>query len=159
MILSNAEAILEHAKAANIQFLVKNDKLIVEAPPGAMTDDFKQCLLKNKETLMFILTHHGISQNELKTFLAEDWNDYQDNPESLIAWSDLLANRRLIEQGTLPPNFTAITHCNGCGNVFVPPEVTTGGTVFGCPWCRNRVDGLPIPKPSPDLIRLRGDIK
>ena len=90
---------------------------------------------------------HGISMQELEKFLGEDWDDYKDNPKALEFWSDLLFTNALMDQGKAPDNFTAITYCNLCGYVYVPPELTNGGNVLGCPWCFNRVKGLIIPKP------------
>ena len=87
-----------------------------------------------------------INLENLKVFLGEDWNDYKDKPESLVLWTDLLLKNHLIEQGIAPDNFTAITYCNSCGYVYVPPALINGGKVLGCPWCWNRVKGLPIPK-------------
>ncbi|EKE00838.1 MAG: hypothetical protein ACD_21C00266G0001 [uncultured bacterium] len=95
------------------------------------------------------ILNHGISTQELREFLGEDWSDYKDDSESLALWADLLFKNRLIEQGIAPDNFTAITWCNSCGYIYVPPELTNGGNVLGCPWCWNRVKGLPIPEPKP----------
>jgi hypothetical protein len=91
-----------------------------------------------------ILGH--IDMKTLKTFLGEDWNDYKDDPESLVLWAYLLFKTRLIDQGIAPDSFTATTWCNLCGYVYVPPELTNGGNVLGCPWCWNRVKNLPIPR-------------
>ncbi|EKE01161.1 MAG: hypothetical protein ACD_21C00202G0010 [uncultured bacterium] len=89
----------------------------------------------------------GLDLKNLKSFLGDDWDDYKDNPEALKLWADLLFTNNLIEQGQVPDNFAAITRCNSCGYVYVPSELTNGGSVLGCPWCWNRVKGLPIPKP------------
>ena len=94
---------------------------------------------------------HGISTQELKEFLGEDWKDYKDDPEALALWSDLLFKNQVIEQGKRPDNFMEITRCNSCDYVYVPSELTNGGNVLGCPWCWNRVKGLPIPKPADQL--------
>ncbi len=85
---------------------------------------------------------------KLKSFLSKDWDDYKDNPEALDFWADLLFRNCLIDQGIAPDNFTVTTWCNLCGHVYVPPELTNGRNVLGCPWCWNRVNGLPIPKPG-----------
>ena len=85
---------------------------------------------------------------QLQLFLGEDWDDYKDNPEALALWADLIFKKQLIEQGKAPDNFTATTWCNLCGYVYVPSALTNGGTVLACPWCWNRVKGLPIPKPA-----------
>ncbi len=91
---------------------------------------------------------YGISLQSLKKFLGDDWNDYKNNPEALELWADLLFKNRLVKQGVAPGNFTAITHCNSCGDVYVPPALVNDGNVLGCPWCWNRAEGLPIPNIS-----------
>lgn len=91
---------------------------------------------------------YGISLRALKEFLGDDWDDYKDNHNSLEFWADLLFKNRLIKQGVAPDNFTAITHCNSCGDVYIPPALVNGGGVLGCPWCWNRTEGLPIPRVS-----------
>lgn len=78
----------------------------------------------------------------------DDWDDYKDNPETLELWAELLYKNRLIKQGVVPNNFTAITHCNSCGDVYVLPALINNGSVLGCPWCWNRTEGLPIPRIS-----------
>jgi len=88
----------------------------------------------------------GISLEYLNKFLGDDWDDYKDSPEALELWAELLFKNRLIKQGLAPDNFTAITHCNLCGDVYVPPALVNGGRVLGFPWCWNRIEGLPIPK-------------
>ena len=46
-------------------------------------------------------------------------------------------------EGKTPDHYTSTTECKHCGSVPIwdgcPPEVQ------GCPWCMNRVKGLPIP--------------
>lgn len=146
MIFHNAKTILDFATKSNITLKANENNLIVEAPKGLITDEFKKCLLENKAAIIFTLNHHGVSEDELKQFLRSDWDDYKDNPEALIAWSDLLVKNRLIDQGIPPSNFTAITLCNTCGEVLVPPELANDGHVLGCPWCFNRAKGKPIPR-------------
>lgn len=82
--------------------------------------------------------------DKLKNFLAEDWQLYQNNTEALHCWANLLHERQLMEQGIVPDNFTAITHCACCGDVFVPQEQANKGSVLGCPWCWNNGRGLPV---------------
>lgn len=90
----------------------------------------------------------NINMEKLKVFLGEDWEDYKNNPKALELWDELLFKNSLIEQGKIPDNFTAITCCDLCGDVYVPPSLVNGGRVLGCPWCWNRAKGLPIPRPS-----------
>jgi hypothetical protein len=93
--------------------------------------------------------NHGISVQELKSFLGEDFDDYKNNPEALELWSYLLFTNNLMEKGKIPNNFTAITLCSSCGYVYVLPELTNGGHVLGCPWCWNRAKGLTVPNAHP----------
>lgn len=94
------------------------------------------------------ISKYGFSLQALKEFLGDDWDDYKNSPEALELWADLLFKNRLIKQGIVPDNFTAITRCNSCGDVYVPPSLVNNGSVLGCPWCWNRVEGLPIPSIS-----------
>ena len=73
-------------------------------------------------------------------------DEYKDNPEALDLWADLLFKIYLMEQGETPEDFTAITYCNSCGYVYVPPALVNGGSVLGCTWCWNRIKNLPILK-------------
>lgn len=91
----------------------------------------------------------NINIENIKAFLGEDWDDYKNNPEALILWDDLLSKNRLIEKGKIPNNFTAITCCDLCGDVYVPPSLVNGGRVLGCPWCWNKTKGLPKPTKPP----------
>jgi len=59
---------------------------------------------------------------------AREWAKLQAEP-------DLMAAARL-----------AIT-CEACGPVWA--WAGAPATVQGCPWCANRADGLPIPRPAP----------
>jgi len=88
-----------------------------------------------------------IGEQELQKFLGEDWELYKDNPEALAGWADLLSERKQMERGEIPKDFTTITHCASCGDVFVPPAIANNGSVQGCPWCLNNAKGLPIPHP------------
>jgi len=49
--------------------------------------------------------------------------------------------------GQRPSHYTKRAVCAACGPVWLwegaPPQV------LGCPWCFNRSNGLPIPKPTP----------
>jgi hypothetical protein len=106
-------------------------------------------MIDNPEKLHFNSTilNHGISTQELKEFLGEDWDDYKDNPKLLELWADLLFKNNLMKQGKIPNNFTAVTLCDYCGYVYVPPALVNNGSVLMCPWCWNRIQNLPVPKP------------
>jgi hypothetical protein len=44
----------------------------------------------------------------------------------------------------VPGHYTATVECNHCGTVPIFPGLPA--TVAGCPWCLNRVRGLPVPR-------------
>lgn len=104
---------------------------------------------KLRELHSIMPVKYGISLTELKTFLAEDWELYQNNTEALHCWADLLHERQLMEQGKIPKDFTVVTYCVCCGDVFIPPAQANNGSVDGCPWCWNKARGLPIPNAEP----------
>lgn len=94
-----------------------------------------------------ITQKYGISVEKIQNFLGEDWELYKDNAKALIGWADLLSERQQMERGEIPKDFTAITHCASCGDVFVPPAIANNGSVQGCPWCLNESKRLSIPHP------------
>jgi hypothetical protein len=103
------------------------------------TNDKSQCNLDELNNIFY-------ATDELKDFLGDEWDEYKDNEIALKAWTTLLYERKLIEQGIAPPSFTATTYCKQCGQIPCPPELVNGGRVLSCMWCFNREMGLPIPK-------------
>jgi len=75
---------------------------------------------------------------------GDDWDEIVNDPKQLKAYYELLMIGEMREQGIAPDHYTATTKCIHCGPVPIwegcEPEVE------GCPWCFNRVKGLPIPK-------------
>ena len=73
--------------------------------------------------------------------LLSDWID--ENAHDFVYG---VGSEELRSSGIAPPHFTATTNCRGCGPVPIfegsPQEVDI------CPWCRNRVEGLPMPRIS-----------
>ena len=91
-----------------------------------------------------------------------DKTDKRASVSSVSEWSELLENKNeeleeheipvviemvaimeMREKGITPDHYTSTTTCKHCGPVPIwdgcPPEVN------GCPWCFNRIKGLPIP--------------
>lgn len=50
------------------------------------------------------------------------------------------------QRGQIPDSYTSTTDCARCGLVYVFPGAPS--RVDSCPWCSNRVRGLPIPRPT-----------
>lgn len=79
-----------------------------------------------------------------------EWSNVLDNRSGELSKSQLsvaggmVAIIEMREKGRAPDHYTARTECKHCGPVPIfagcPPEVD------GCPWCFNRIKGLPIPR-------------
>lgn len=74
----------------------------------------------------------------------EDWRSGQISSESLVAFARALVERRLMDQGKRPSYYTARATCRQCGPIWL----WLPANVDGCPWCWNRVNGVPIPRPT-----------
>jgi hypothetical protein len=57
---------------------------------------------------------------------------------------DSLVQRHEMDSGQVPEHYTEVAHCKGCGPVWL----WFAGDVLGCPWCWNRANGHPIPRPK-----------
>jgi len=87
---------------------------------------------------------HGVPLPELRHLAGDDWSEIEADPELLDAFASAVQARRLREQGQIPPDWTETVTCAGCGPVLLwsgAPE-----RVEACPWCFNRVKGLPVPE-------------
>ncbi len=80
---------------------------------------------------------------ELKKAAGDDWGEIKNDPTQIQALSELLVIENMRSKGIAPNHYTSTTTCKHCGPVPIwdgcPPEVN------GCPWCFNRIKGLPIP--------------
>jgi ferritin-like protein len=143
----NALELINFAFESDIKLSADNDNLIVDAPEGKLANEFTECLRKNKADIILALKHYGLSKAQLQDYTDEDWNDFKNNEHFLIVFADMIHERLLMEGGEIPKDFTAMTHCSCCGDVFVPPAIANNGSVLGCPWCLNKSKQLPIPHP------------
>lgn len=113
---------------------------IVVSPKRALTTDLVGRIKKEKPLLIQSL-------QKFKREAGSDWDEIAKDPAQLKAFAELLMIVEMRERGIVPDHYTATTECKHCGPVPIwegcPPRV------LGCPWCFNRVKGLPIP--SPDL--------
>ncbi len=64
-------------------------------------------------------------------------------PETLQTFATAVCERHQRERGEVPSYYTAQTLCAGCGLVPIFPSCPD--RVTGCPWCWNRLKGLPVP--------------
>ncbi len=88
---------------------------------------------------------HGLTLAELKEAAGEDWPDIEHDSKAMEAMAKALQLQRMRERGEVPAHYTATTTCARCGMVPIFPGCPEA--VLCCPWCFNRVKGLPIAKP------------
>lgn len=91
-----------------------------------------------------IAERHGQTLAELKEVAGPDWLECERDPALLEALASAVQTRRMREKGIVPPSYTAVTVCAGCGHVPIFEGVAE--RVEGCPWCLNRVAGKPVPR-------------
>ncbi|PKM16091.1 MAG: hypothetical protein CVV12_04885 [Gammaproteobacteria bacterium HGW-Gammaproteobacteria-2] len=81
--------------------------------------------------------------------LALDDADPQDLaplPDATVrAYARALIATEQRKAGRVPAGWTQASACNGCGPVWLWPGAAR---VLACPWCWNRVRGLPVPTPG-----------
>jgi hypothetical protein len=88
---------------------------------------------------------HGLTLAELEEAAGEDWPEVRDEPAMFEALAHAVVTRRQRERSDRPPRWTEHCECAGCGPVFLWPG--SPARVLGCPWCFNRAEGRPIPRP------------
>lgn len=86
----------------------------------------------------------GLSDDELQTEAGADWDWLRHDVQALRAFAESVQITRTRERGEIPAHYTATTTCRGCG--LVPIFSGVPETVDLCPWCWNRVKGLPMPR-------------
>jgi len=110
---------------------------VVVSPENALTPDLVARIKDEKPILIKQL-------EKVRQDAGDDWDEIANDPKQLKAYYELLMIGEMREQGIAPDHYTATTECIHCGSVPIwdgcPPKVN------GCPWCLNRVAGLPIPK-------------
>jgi hypothetical protein len=130
---------------------------LIATPRERVTKDLLKLISDHKAALVDYLsssvaanddTHHGDNRaflGRLRTELGEDWDEISSDPAQLEAFARLFRTDECRRQGKRPAHYTATAICRGCGPVSIFEG--TAGHVLGCPWCYNRVNGLPIPSP------------
>lgn len=149
----------------DIRVTANGDRLEIDAPAGALTDELRTKLRANKA---YVLQHIrltellanaacGVSEEgcpiTADDLLARLSKADLDDPhiltaDALAAFSRTVQARLMRERGEIPPGWTSITICQHCGPV--PIFEGCSPKVDGCPWCWNRVRGLPYPPHAED---------
>ena len=109
---------------------------LVLTPKKALTPNLASRIKQEKPALIQSL-------EKIKRKAGSDWDEIANDPAQLKAFAELLMIGEMREKGITPDHYTATTTCKHCGPVPIwdgcPSEVQ------GCPWCLNRLQGLPIP--------------
>ena len=88
-----------------------------------------------------------ITPKEVKEALAPDdvqaWRNGEVSTDTLTAFAHALAQRREMDQGKRPANYSYPATCKHCGPIWL----WFSGEVLGCPWCWNQANDNPIPRP------------
>ena len=82
-------------------------------------------------------------RSELQKQAGDDWLEVANDPDQLRCFADMLAIEDMRQRGIVPDHYSATTECKGCGPV--PIFEGLPNTIRGCPWCFNRLKGLPMP--------------
>lgn len=104
------------------------------------------------DTLLF---QYNLKLSVVKESLGNDWVTLKKDWGTLEAIFSAISDIKTRERGEIPAAYTDTTICKDCGEIPIPPSMRCDGYVLGCPWCFNKTNGLPIPKPV--QIRRRSE--
>ncbi len=151
----NTAELLTEVQRRGIQLRAEGASLHYRAPKGTLTADLRAQLKAHKAELLTALEKptaeriaqdHGLTLADLKQSARLDWPEIQEDRATLEALARAIQIRRMRERGEIPPHYTEVTVCAHCGPIMIFPGVAE--SVEGCPWCFNRVAGLPVPRPQ-----------
>lgn len=144
--MNTARDIITYAEEHNIHISTREGQLILNAPKEVLTDEFLERAKQHKKQIITHITKdtvNGISLSELKEVAGKDWPDIEHDQKMIETLAASISVRHMRERGEIPPDYIHKAVCDGCGPVWL----FVSGHVQGCPWCFNRVTGLPIPRP------------
>jgi len=109
---------------------------LVLSPKKALTSKLASKIKKEKPALIRSL-------QEIQRKAGANWDGIANDPAQLKAFAELLMIGQMRERGIVPDHYTSEIECKRCGTVPIfegcPPQIN------GCPWCFNRIKGLPMP--------------
>ncbi len=116
---------------------VEGDEVALSAPKGTLTPEVLAKLKSMKPELLRSL-------KELQERAEEDWEEISADSTKLKAFAELVMITDMRHRGIVPDHYTATIRCKHCGPV--PIFEGCWPESDGCPWCFNRIKGLPVPK-------------
>ena len=141
----SALAIITELSDKGLRVRVDGPDLVL-SPKKALTPNLASRIKKEKPVLIQSL-------EEIKRKAGSDWDEIADDPAQLKAFAELLMIGEMRERGIVPDHYTSITECKKCGTVPIwlgcPPQVN------GCPWCFNRIKGLPMPNKHDTTMSMK----
>jgi len=93
----------------------------------------------------------GADKTDISPYVSNGSPTYEElksqfpdiEPSEVPVVIEMLGIQDMRYRGIVPEHYTATTECNRCGPIPIfegcPPQID------GCPWCFNRVKGLPMP--------------
>lgn len=131
----SALPILSELSSKGIRVRVDGTDLLL-SPKTSLTPDLTSRIKKEKSALIQSL-------EAIQRMTGPGWPEIANDPSQLKLFTELLMIVEMREEGSCPDHYTATTECKHCGLVPIwpgcPPQVN------GCPWCFNRIGGLPMP--------------
>ena len=113
----------------------------------AVSADYAEDNSKLFDALSAAATDLPITPAELRGVLTqkdiENFHTGKITVETLIALARSMVLRRELNQGKVPSRFNKHAICKQCGPVWL----WDSSEVVFCPWCLNREEGKPIPRP------------
>ena len=133
----SALPIISEISEQGITARLEGDEVTLSAPEGTLTPEVISRLRGKKSELLHSL-------KELQERAEQDWEEISNCPEQLKAFAELAMIDDMRHRGIVPDHYTAMTRCRHCGPV--PIFEGCWPESDGCPWCFNRLQGLPMPK-------------
>ena len=155
-----ATDLIRECTSLGIALVDRGETLRIEAPPGALTPELRQRLAERKTEILAELRTPApragrprlaaaLAIENLPAGLIDDDDARPGDLEALdgqalAAYARALHATAERRAGRVPPGWDKTAQCAGCGPVWL----WVASRVAGCPWCANRRDGRPIPRPT-----------
>jgi hypothetical protein len=150
--------LLEHVEAHGGALHLAGDRLKVRAPeplPEAVMaevrgqrEGLRHHLHQLEVRLGGIAGRHGWTVGELAEACGPDWEWLRIRPDVLEPVAAALAASQAIDRDEVPAGWTDTLPCPSCGPVPIWPGGGAVTDAVGCPWCRRRAQGFPVPAPT-----------